>query len=209
MDSGDDGEGEIVAEGVSGASSDSSAARRPTLIVVSGPPGSGKSTLAHALAHRLGVPAVIRDEIKQGMVMAAGREPERGWNELNIPTLTAFFNVLEVLVRAGVTVVAEAAFQQRLWSPNLSVVASDADIRIIHCNASATVIRDRIVHRAESDPHRRAHNDSELLAQIAAGSYSVEHFESVDLDVPALTVDTSDGYRPGLEVIARFAIPSR
>ncbi|MBF6439651.1 AAA family ATPase [Nocardia cyriacigeorgica] len=198
-----------MAEGVSGAGSDSSAAQRPTLIVVSGPPGSGKTTLAHALAQRLGVPAVIRDEIKQGMVLAAGREPEQGWDELNIPTLTAFFNVLEVLVRAGVIVVAEAAFQQRLWAPNLMAVAPVADIRIVHCTAAESVIRDRIAGRAEHDPHRRAHNDSDLLSQIAAGRHSVEHFESVDLGVPALTVDTTDGYHPGLEAIARFAVPSR
>ncbi|WP_141549977.1 AAA family ATPase, partial [Nocardia farcinica] len=42
----------------------------PVLAVVSGPPGSGKSTLAHALAADIGVPAIVRDEIKQGMVMA-------------------------------------------------------------------------------------------------------------------------------------------
>ncbi|MGW5383931.1 AAA family ATPase [Nocardia sp. NPDC003963] len=144
-------------------------------------------------------------EIKQGMVLAAGRDPEQGWDELNILTLTAFFNVLGVLVRAGVTSVAEAAFQQRLWAPNLMAVAPVVDIRIVHCTASESVIRDRIAGRAEHDPHRRAHNDNELLAQIAAGRYSVEQFESVDLDVPALTVDTTDGYRPGLDVIAEFA----
>jgi predicted kinase len=198
-----------VAEGVSGAGSGSSAAPgSPTLIVVSGPPGSGKTTLAHALAQRLGVPAVVRDEIKQGMVLTADREPEQGWDELNTPTLTAFFNVLELLVRAGVTVVAEAAFQQRLWAPNLVAFAPLADIRIVHCTASESVIRDRIVGRAEN-PHRRAHNDSCLLAQIAAGRHSVEHFESVDLDVPTLTVDATDGYHPGLGAIARFAVPAR
>lgn len=33
-------------------------------------PGSGKSTLAHTLATEMGVPAIIRDELKQGMVQA-------------------------------------------------------------------------------------------------------------------------------------------
>lgn len=181
----------------------------PALIVVSGPAGSGKTTLAHTIARRLGVPAVVRDEIKQGMVLTAGQTVEQGWDELNMPTLTAFFDVLGVLVRAGVTVVAEAAFQRRLWVPNLLPLVPVADIRIIHCTASTSAIQDRIIRRAAINPHRRAHNDRELIAEIAAGSHSVERFESVDLDVPALTVDTTDGYRPDLEEIARFAKPLR
>ncbi|WP_438803156.1 AAA family ATPase [Frankia gtarii] len=43
---------------------------RPVLAVVSGPPGTGKTTLAQTIAAVVGCPAVIRDEIKQGMVLA-------------------------------------------------------------------------------------------------------------------------------------------
>ena len=50
----------------------------PKLAVVSGPPGTGKTTLAHQLARTLGCPAVIRDEIKQGMVLSIpGYRPSR------------------------------------------------------------------------------------------------------------------------------------
>ncbi|MFC9660052.1 AAA family ATPase [Nocardia sp. NPDC127606] len=194
-----------MVEGVSGRGREGDVQFLPALIVVSGPAGSGKTTLAHTIAQRLGVPAIIRDEIKQGMVLTAAQTLERDWDELNMPTLTAFFDVLAVLVRAGVTVVAEAAFQRRLWVPNLLPLVPVADIRIIHCTASTSAIQDRIIRRAEINPHRQAHNDRDLIAEITAGSHSVERFESVDLDVPTLTVDTTDGYCPDLEAIARFA----
>ena len=46
----------------------------PTLVVVSDPPGAGKTLLAHELARAIPCPAVCRDEIKEGMVHAEGRE---------------------------------------------------------------------------------------------------------------------------------------
>jgi hypothetical protein len=84
----------------------------PMLVVVSGPPGSGKTTLAHALAGAIGCPAICRDEIKEGMVHAAapGFVPATD-DVLSQRTYTVFFEVLELLLRAGTTVVAEAAFK--------------------------------------------------------------------------------------------------
>jgi predicted kinase len=176
----------------------------PTLAVVSGGPGTGKTTLAHELARELGCPAIIRDEIKQGMVMATPGHRGGADDPLNYPTLDAFFGVIKVLLQSGVTLVAEAAFQDQLWRPNLEPLTGLAQIRVIRCTTPAGLAHGRIVHRAQESAHRTAHADQHLLEAIAAGEHSLESFMPISLSVPTLRVDTSDGYSPGLREIVSF-----
>ena len=177
----------------------------PTLIVVSGPAGSGKTTLAHEIARAVGCPAICRDEIKEGMVHAAapGYKPAAG-DELTMRALPVFFGVLEQLLLADVTAVAEAAFQDKVWRPWLTPLQPLARLRIVQCTADPEVAFGRIVRRRERNPARGAHADpgaadrEEYLRLLRA-------FDRISLDVPELEVDTTAGYRPSLEEIVAFA----
>ncbi|GAA0664904.1 hypothetical protein GCM10010193_15380 [Kitasatospora atroaurantiaca] len=176
----------------------------PTLIVVSGPSGSGKTTLAHALARALGCPAICRDEIKEGMAHATpGFTPSPG-DPLTQRTLTTFFEVIGLLLKAGVTVVAEAAFQDRLWRPGLEPLAGLGTIRIIRCTVDATVAQARIARRVEENARRAAHDDHDLLRALASGESSLDAFVPISLAAPTIHVDTTDGYHPCLPDILTF-----
>lgn len=170
----------------------------PTLVVVSGPPGSGKTQLAHALASTIGCPAISRDEIKEGMVHAhaKGYSPSQG-DELTRLTYPLFFDVVRRMLEGGVTVVAEAAFQDRLWREGLEPLSPLAIFRIIRCVVPDEVARERRLRRT-AVATRAAHADAEWLDIPAS------RFDPISLPVPTLVVDTSNGYIPDLVEILRF-----
>jgi predicted kinase len=165
--------------------------------------GVGKTTLAHKLAEAVGCPAICRDEIKEGMVHTAPGFVAGPGDELTMRTLPVFFDVLTLLLGAGVTTVAEAAFQDQVWRPRLEPLRSLARLRIVHCVVDADVAFQRSLRRRAQSPLRRAHADP---GPGEAAERALRHnaFDRVAIDVPWIEVDTTDGYRPGLAEIARF-----
>jgi predicted kinase len=146
---------------------------------------------------------VCRDEIKEGMAHAEGPEFRGGPGDpLTQRTLPLFFEVLELFVRAGVSVVAEAAFQDRLWRPGLEPLAGLAELRIVRCHADPAVSFERA--RARPERHGRAHGDSTIGKEAADWARTFEAFEYPSLAFPALDVDTTDRYDPDLQRIVEF-----
>ncbi len=177
----------------------------PTLVVVSGPPGSGKTRLAHAIAQAIPCPAICRDEIKEGMVHAHGGKFAPGPQDpLTMRTLPVFFEPLRVLLAAGVTVVAEAAFQDKRWRPGFKPLAELAELRIVHCSVSDALARQRVARRMATERSRAAHADGQFLGGRERREWSTASFERISIPAPSIVVDTTDGYAPEIAEIIKF-----
>ncbi len=137
------------------------------------------------------------------MVHATGDFLAAPGDELSVRTLPTFFQTLELLAGSGVTTVAEAAFQDRLWRPHLQPLRALADIRVVHCQVTPETASTRIQGRQGENPTRRAHADAHLINQ-QAHTANHEGFQRVRLDVPEIEVDTSDDYHPTLDEIITF-----
>ena len=174
----------------------------PTLVVVSGPPRTGKTTLAHMIARAVSRPAICRDEIKEGMVHTAGDGFRAAAGDaLTQRTLPVFFDVLEVLVTAGATTVAEAAFQDRLWRHGLESLLGVARLRIVQCHADPAVGRER--RRLAADSGQPAHATI-IGDELEDWRRAYAEFDRLSLPAPSLDVDTTDGYVPGVEAVVAF-----
>lgn len=153
---------------------------------------------------------ICRDEIKEGMVHAHGDDfTPRVGDPLTIRTFEVFFEVffevLRVLVTAGVTVVAEAAFQNARWRDGLEPVMGLARLRIVQCSVDPAVARERIERRRAAEPSRRAHADGQLLAALTPENRrAFASFERLSIPAPSIVVDTADGYAPDLEQVVAF-----
>ena len=175
---------------------DSTNISKPALIIVTGQPGSGKTTLAVPLSQAIRCPRISRDEIKEGLVNTIGQSGAPG-DDIARRAYETFFDTIELFLHRGVTLIAEAAFQHKLWAPKLEPLCAIARVRIIVCLVTPELARSRRLERSQEDPERlRFHPDP--MAWL-------EQYDPPHLDVPTLMVDCSSGYVPSMEGIIAFA----
>jgi predicted kinase len=175
---------------------------RPSLTLITGRPGSGKTTLARSLSQAIRCPLISRDEIKEGLVNSLATSPtddtQRHANDV-------FFETLELLLNRGVTLIAEAAFQHKIWSPRLASILPISITRIIVCSVDPHLARSRHIQRSLADPQREHfHADPAVQAAREGRQFPIGEYDPPKFNVPTLLVDTTDGYRPPIEQIIAF-----
>ena len=180
---------------------------RPILIVVTGQPGAGKTTLAERLSREWYLPLVSRDRIKEGIVHTLNKSHEELTEDANLIATNAFFDTVGFMLDRGVSWVAEAAFQHRLWSERLPALAQKARIHMVICRLDPDMALDRFLKRGMEDPSRiRFHGDKGVRMYKQGIMPEPGTYEEPRLDAPTYRIDTTEGYTPSLEELKKLIL---
>ena len=168
---------------------------RSALVLISGAPSTGKTYLARRLAEELPVVVLEKDAIKETLFDAVG-EGDREWSKkLGGATFALLRTLVESHLKAGQSVVAEAAFWSEYERPWLDRMKEsyDFDTLELHCHADPELVVQRFIERAETDERHSGHQSGmsrEALEGVLRGQ--IERYGAVTAGEGLVRIDTTD-----------------
>ncbi len=172
---------------------------QPLLVLVSGHPGAGKTTLGRALGDAMHLPHVNRDRISNGMWRTDPSlidDPRRPWE--------VFAETIERYLTSGVSLVADQTLYRGMETEISTRFVPLGDMVNVHCRSPHAY--DRWRAKVLTDP-RFAPGFDALDARVRR--QREEFTDPLDLDVPVIDVETSDGYDPTLAALVELIRGSR
>jgi len=180
---------------------------RPLLVIVSGPPATGKTTLAERLAPELGLFLLAKDDIKERL---GDRLPAKSLSDsqrLGDATFHLLFHLANHAIRSGVSLLIESPFYRGFHEAELAPMVGRSRAVLIHCYSPQDVAARRFRARAERGERHPVHFDKEQPFALLGNPEEDwdQRARPLDLDIPTLVLDTTEGYvddiAPGLEFI--------
>lgn len=192
------------------ASQSETAPDRPCLVLIGGAPASGKTTLAEEVAQALGLPLFRKDGFKEALADALGEagtsvadEEVEVSRRLGLAAVRLLYKVAGDVLDAGQSCVLESNFHRGLSEADLRPLLERADGRLIHCEAAREVILARYQERDRAGERHPIHLDADRIEDITS-ALDAGDFAPLDLPVPTLRVNTTDGYRPSIAEVVRW-----
>ena len=182
---------------------------RPSLILVAGAPATGKTTLALHLSDTLHLPLLAKDALKEILAEDFPVQSVEQSQALGRSTFRLLYALVSQLLAADVSLVVEANFFHGMAETDLRPLLENARAVLIHCATTREVSLDRYMRRFERGERHPSHLDGERITQIQDGDdKTLESWKlaepPLELDIPKLLVDTTNGYTPDFGAIVAF-----
>ena len=180
---------------------------RPYLVIVSGAPGAGKTTLALRLARELALPLLTKDDVKEAIADVIDAKDRDESRRIGLAAYGVLYAVAARLLDAGTGLVLESNFERGRAEERLAPLVAKSRAVIVQCEVPEAVALERYKTRAASGTRHAVHKDEVVIEAWSRGIKS-DH-SSLELGIPVIPVDTSDGYRPALdEIVAALRGPA-
>jgi hypothetical protein len=171
--------------------------RQPLAILIGGAPGSGKSMLADALCLSLDLPVLHKDQLVHGRWRTLDRAMELGASGIQ-----PFFESMELWAEAGISFVAEQTFYPGVSESDVTRrLVPISTLIYVHCRSSDSF--ERWERRMRGDRLCGAARLGKLVPVVE--QLTDDLAEPLDFGCPTFSVNTDDGYQPGLkELVAEI-----
>jgi predicted kinase len=177
------------------------------IVLVGGAPGSGKTTLARRLGPALALPVVAKDDFKESLLETLGAPDRAASAALGRAAIRLLYTTGRRVLEAGGGVILESNFYPGLAEPDLAPLLRLAPAVQLLCGGDPETISRRYVERHARGERHPGHFDA-VQAPLVRRQLLEGTFRPLDLDAPALRVDTTGpaagGYDPSFDAILDF-----
>lgn len=180
-------------------------AQKPVLVIVGGSPASGKSSLAEKLGEALGLPVLSRDAFKEPLMDQLVMPDGEGPRTVGGAAYALLYVVLDKLIGAGVGAIAESNFTHGEAEGDLHpLTAWTRGVQLV-CETVPDEATRRYKQRARSGERHPGHQGADP-ATLEDLDESIEEgrYDPLDLPIPLLQIDSTNGFSPNLEEIEAF-----
>ncbi len=163
------------------------------LIIVLGAPGVGKTTLARRMADELGLPLLVRDDVKEILFDTLGWSDREWSRKLGYASWLILRYMVGQFLGAGQSVIVESNFRADREGGSFEDLIARYHPRIVQvlCETAPDVAYERFKRRAESGERHPGHIDQVTIAaieeQLRPGTW-----EPLPLEGEVIRVDLTD-----------------